>query len=150
MWPSYNIIHYLTEHRISAGMCPEPSTVHPDDDCCANWSTNHIIKYADDTDPEQSGECLQRGRHLSPSMITTFYRGTKDSVLISSISLWDDNSDIKALRRVVRMAERFVTLPPVENMAQKPMLAKAASILRDSSHPCHRLFSLLLQVQQPA
>ena len=70
-----------------------------------------------------------------------------ESVLTCSISLWHENSntsDRKALRRVVRTAERtIVTLPPIEDLVQKCLLAKVISILRDSTHPYNKLFSLL-------
>ena len=110
-----------------------------------SWSllTSSLVKKA-----HQSLHFLWRLRraHLNPSILTTFYRGPIENVLTSSTSLWYENSntsDRKALRRVVRTAGRTirVTLSPIQ--AQKHLLAQATSILRDSTHPCNRLFSLL-------
>ena len=110
-----------------------------------SWSlhTSSLVKKA-----HQCLHFLRRLKraHLNPSILTTFYRGTIESVLTSSISLWHEKtSDRKALRRVVRTAERTigVTLPPIEDLAQKRLLAKATCTLRDSTHPCNKLFSLL-------
>lgn len=86
--------------------------------------------------------------HLNPSILTTFYRVAIESVLTSSISLWYENStttDKEALRRVVRTAEKVigVTLPFIQDLAPKHLLAKSTSILEYPSVPCHGTFSLL-------
>lgn len=67
--------------------------------------------------------------HLHPTILTTFYRGTIDSVLSSNISLWHESrsaSDKRALKRVVRSAERIigVMLPSVEYLAKKTQPVK--------------------------
>uniref|UniRef100_A0A3B1K1K8 Reverse transcriptase domain-containing protein n=1 Tax=Astyanax mexicanus TaxID=7994 RepID=A0A3B1K1K8_ASTMX len=86
--------------------------------------------------------------NLSPSVLTTFYRGAIESVLTSSISLWYESSstsDKKALRRVVRIAERIVgaTLRPLGDLAKQRCLMRATNIIKDQTHPSHGLFSLL-------
>ncbi|KAI4887938.1 hypothetical protein NFI96_007034 [Prochilodus magdalenae] len=104
-------------------------------DCAAMHSSNHIIKFADDTtvivkstkflgvhlaeDPtwslntstitkkaHQSLYFLRslRKAHLPPPILTTFYRGTIESILSSCITAWFGNcttSDRKSLQRVV-------------------------------------------------
>ncbi|TWW59001.1 hypothetical protein D4764_06G0005310 [Takifugu flavidus] len=51
----------------------------------------------------------------------------------------------KALQRVVKTAQRITrtTLPAIGDVQRKRCLHRARSILKDSSHPAHRLFSLL-------
>ncbi len=54
---------------------------------------------------------------VSPTILKTFYSGTKESVLTQCISVWYGNSssqDCKALQRVVRLAKRISgsALPP--------------------------------------
>ncbi|KAI4890045.1 hypothetical protein NFI96_027993 [Prochilodus magdalenae] len=59
-----------------------------------------------------------RKAHLPPPILTTFYRGTIESILSSCITAWFGNctaSDRKSLQRVVRTAEKIigVSLPTI-------------------------------------
>ncbi|KAM6904713.1 immunoglobulin heavy constant mu [Xenentodon cancila] len=86
--------------------------------------------------------------HLSTSVLTSFYRGTLERVLTSSSSLWHESSsasDWKALKRVVRAAERIpgVSLPPVKDLAEQRCLSRELRSSGDPTHPGCGLFSLL-------
>ena len=65
------------------------------------------------------------------------------------ITAWYGNCsafDHKALQRVVRMAQ-YITgpkLPAIQDLYTRRCQRKALKIVKDSSHPSHRLFSLLL------
>ena len=55
-------------------------------------------------------------------------------------------SDRKALQRVLRTAQ-YITgakLPAIQDLYTRRFQKKALTIVKDSSHPSHRLFSLLL------
>ncbi|KAI5092849.1 gastrula zinc finger protein XlCGF28.1-like [Silurus meridionalis] len=59
-----------------------------------------------------------RKAHLPPPILTTFYRGTIESILSSCITAWFGNctvSDRKTLQRIVRTAEKIigVSLPSI-------------------------------------
>ena len=80
---------------------------------------------------------------MSPQILKKLY-----SCTIESITAWYGNrsvSDRKALQRVVRMAQYIpgAKLPAIQDLYTKQCQRKAHKIVRDSSHPSHRLFSLL-------
>ncbi|XP_072516687.1 uncharacterized protein [Salminus brasiliensis] len=89
-----------------------------------------------------------RKARLPPPILTLFYRGTIESILSSCITAWFGTctaSDRKTLQRIVRTAERIigVSLPSVMDIYTARCICKATSIVDDSTHPSHRLFSLL-------
>ncbi|XP_062843983.1 uncharacterized protein LOC134302719 [Trichomycterus rosablanca] len=57
---------------------------------------------------------------------------------------------LRARFLVVRAAEKTIgaSLPPIEDLALKHLSSKARSIISDSTHPCHRLFTLLPSVSE--
>ena len=67
---------------------------------------------------------------------------------ITTITAWYGNclaSDCKALRRVVRPTQ-YITgakLPAIQDLYTRWCQRKALKIIKDYSHPSHRLFSLL-------
>ncbi|KAI3360698.1 hypothetical protein L3Q82_012843 [Scortum barcoo] len=85
--------------------------------------------------------------HLPPPILTTFYRSTVESILTSCISVWCGGSaaDWRNVRRVVRTAEKIIgsSLPSVQDIASQRCVSRASNIIKDASHPHHRLFSLL-------
>uniref|UniRef100_A0A3Q3GWF6 Reverse transcriptase domain-containing protein n=1 Tax=Labrus bergylta TaxID=56723 RepID=A0A3Q3GWF6_9LABR len=86
--------------------------------------------------------------HLSSAVLMNFYRCVIESILTSSVSVWYGNcsvADRKALQRVVKTAQRITRcpLPAIEDVQRKRCLRRARGILKDSSHPAHRLFTLL-------
>ncbi len=84
--------------------------------------------------------------HLSPAIVVNFYRCAIESILTNCV--WYGNfsvADCKALQRVVKTAQRITgtPLPAIEDVQRKRCPRRARSILKDSSHPNHSLFSLL-------
>ena len=85
---------------------------------------------------------------LSQKVIRNFYRGTVESLLTSSFTSWFGSctdKDHKALRRVVRSAERITgcRLPSLEELYTQRCLTKAKRIIKDPTHPQNRLFHVL-------
>ncbi|KAI3361784.1 hypothetical protein L3Q82_002121 [Scortum barcoo] len=83
-----------------------------------------------------------------PPIMTTFYRGTIESILTSCITVWGGSYTVhnrKALQRIVRTAERIigVPLPSLQDLYTTRLTQKAITIVNDASHPAHSLFSLL-------
>ncbi|KAK3544360.1 hypothetical protein QTP86_009170 [Hemibagrus guttatus] len=89
-----------------------------------------------------------RKAHLTPPILTTFYRGTIESILSSCITACFGNrtvSDRKTLQRIVRTAEKIigVSLPSITDMYTVHCIRKANSIVDDPTHPSHTCFTLL-------
>ncbi|KAK3556498.1 hypothetical protein QTP70_008313 [Hemibagrus guttatus] len=89
-----------------------------------------------------------RKAHLPTLILTTFYRGTIESILSSCITAWFGNctvSDRKTLQRIVRTAEKIIggSLPPITDIYSTRCIRKANSIVNNPTHPSHTLFTLL-------
>uniref|UniRef100_A0A9J7ZCF4 Alkylated DNA repair protein AlkB homologue 8 N-terminal domain-containing protein n=1 Tax=Cyprinus carpio carpio TaxID=630221 RepID=A0A9J7ZCF4_CYPCA len=85
---------------------------------------------------------------MSPIILKTFYTFTIESILTGCINAWFGNSTAgnrKALKRVVRTASHIVVgeLPSLQDIYTRQCIRKARRIISDSSHPSHRLLSLL-------
>ena len=85
---------------------------------------------------------------LNQKVIRNFYRGTIESLMTSSFTSWYGSCmdrDHKALRRVVRSAERITgcQLPSLEELYTQRCLSKSKKIIQDHTHPQNRLFTLL-------
>ena len=82
------------------------------------------------------------------TVIPKFYSCTIESILTGCIPTWYGNcsaSDRKVLQRVVRTAQ-YITgakLPAIQDLCTRRCHRKAPKIVKDTSHPSHRLFSLL-------
>ena len=80
---------------------------------------------------------------MGPQILKRFY-----SCTTGCITAWNGNcsaSDRKALQRVVRTAQ-YITgckLPAIQDLYIRWCQRKALKIVKDSSHPSHRLVSLL-------
>ncbi|KAK3530753.1 hypothetical protein QTP70_000807 [Hemibagrus guttatus] len=90
----------------------------------------------------------ERRADLPPPILTTFYRGTIESILSSCITVWFGNctvSDRKTLQRIVRTAEKIigVSLPSITDIYTARCIRKANNIVDDPTHPSHTLFTLL-------
>jgi hypothetical protein len=78
---------------------------------------------------------------------------TIESILTGCITTWYGDclaSDRKAVQRVVRMAQ-YITgakLPVRQNIYTRRCQRKALKNVKDTSHPSHRLFSLLQHGKQ--
>ncbi|KAK1798154.1 hypothetical protein P4O66_000648 [Electrophorus voltai] len=89
-----------------------------------------------------------RKAHVPSPILTTFYRGTIESNLSSSITTWFGNCtvfDCKTLQRIMRTAEKIigVSLPSIMDIYTTSCIHKATSIVGDPTHPSHKLFTLL-------
>ncbi|KAK1786882.1 hypothetical protein P4O66_017263, partial [Electrophorus voltai] len=89
-----------------------------------------------------------REAHLPSPILTTFYRGTVESILSSCIITWFGNCttfDRKTLQRIVRTAEKIigVSLTSITNIYITRCTRKATNIVKDPTHPLHELFTLL-------
>ncbi len=86
---------------------------------------------------------------LPPPILTTFYRGTIESVLTSSITVWYGNcsaADRKTLQRTVNTAAKIIgaPLPSILDIFIARCSSKTNSIMKDPPpHPSHSLFQLL-------
>ncbi len=111
------------------------------------WSTHT------DTVLKKTHHCLFFLRRLrlfgmSPCILRSFYTCTVESILTGCITAWFGNSTAgnrKALQTVVRTARHIVggELPSLQDIYTRRCIRKAQRITNDSSHPSHRLFSLL-------
>ncbi len=84
----------------------------------------------------------------SPRILRSFYTCTVESILTGCITAWYGNSTAgnrRALQRVVRTARHIVggELPSLQDIYTGGCTRKARRIIKDSSHPSHRLLSLL-------
>ncbi|KAK6292325.1 hypothetical protein J4Q44_G00369090 [Coregonus suidteri] len=85
---------------------------------------------------------------MGPRILKKLYSCTIESVLTGCITAWYGNcsaSDRKALQRVVRTAQ-YITgakLAAIQDLYTRRCQRKVLQIVKDSSHPSHRLFSLL-------
>ncbi len=82
---------------------------------------------------------------LPPPILTTFYRGTIESVLTSCITVWYGNcsaADCKTLQRTVNTAAKIIgaPLPSILDIFLARCSSKTNSIMKD---PTHSLFQLL-------
>ncbi len=85
---------------------------------------------------------------MSPSILKSFYTCTVESILTGCLTAWFGNitaGNRKALQRVVRTARHIVggELPSLQDIYTRQCTRKARRITKDSSHPSHRLLSLL-------
>lgn len=83
-----------------------------------------------------------------PAIMTTFYRGTIESILSSCIAVWGGSCteyNRKALQRIVNTAGRIIgaSLPSLKDIYTTHLTRKATTIVSDASHPAHNLFDLL-------
>ena len=89
---------------------------------------------------------------MGHQILKRFYSCTNESILTGCITARYCNclaSDRKALQRVVRLAQYIarVKLPDIQDLYTRRCQRKAHKIVRNSSHPSHRLFSLLPERQ---
>ncbi len=85
---------------------------------------------------------------LPPPILTTFYRGTIESVLTSFITVWYGNcsaADRKTLQWTVNTGAKIsgAPLPSILDIFLARCSSKANNIVKDPTHPSHSLFQLL-------
>ena len=84
---------------------------------------------------------------MSAEILRYFYY-VVESIFTSCITVWYSNTtvmDRKRLQRVVNTAERIIStpLPSLQNIYNSRVHRRAASIIKDPTHPQHGLFTLL-------
>ncbi len=89
-----------------------------------------------------------RNFNLPQELLKQFYSAIIESVLCTSITVWFSSatkSDLRRLRRVVRIAERIIgiTLPTFQELYLSRVNKRAGKITLGPSHPAHSLFELL-------
>ncbi len=119
--------------------------VHITEDLTWSAHTDAVLKKA-----HQRLFFLRRLRKFgtSPRILGSFYTCTVESILTGCITAWFGNSPAgnrKALQRVARTAHHIVgsELPSLLDIYTRRCTRKARRIIKDSSHPSHRLLSLL-------
>ena len=85
---------------------------------------------------------------MSATTLTNFYRCTIEHILSGCITAWYGScsaQDHKKLQRVVNVAQSISqTSPPsIDSVYTSRCLRKAASIIKNPTHPGHSLFHLL-------
>ncbi|KAL0186167.1 hypothetical protein M9458_017837 [Cirrhinus mrigala] len=81
---------------------------------------------------------------LSSAILVNFYRCSIESILTNCVTVWYGSCSVaerKALQRVVKTAQRIIgtPLPAIEDIQKKHCMRRARSILKDYSHPAHKL-----------
>ncbi len=119
--------------------------VHITEDLTWSAHTDAVLKKA-----HQRLFFLRRLRKFgtSPRILRSFYTCTVESILIGCITICFGNSTAgnrRALQRVVRTAHHIVggELPSLQDIYTRRCVRKGRRIIKDSSHPSHRLLSLL-------
>ncbi len=119
--------------------------VHITEDLTWTTNTTSLSKKA-----QQRLHFLRRLKRaiLPPPILTTFYRGTIESVLTSCITVWYGNcsaANRKTLQRTVNTAAKIIgaSLPSILDIFLARCSSKANSIVKDPTHHSHSLFHLL-------
>ncbi|XP_062422212.1 uncharacterized protein LOC119220588 [Pungitius pungitius] len=104
-------------------------------DCTTTHSTNHMVKFTDDT------TLVDLITKNSPTpILNTFYRGTIESILTSCITVWGSSCtehSMKALQRIVNTAGKIIgaplPLPSLKDTYATRLIRKATSIASDTT-----------------
>ena len=91
---------------------------------------------------------MLKGAGMSTSILKSFYRCVVENILTSCITVWYCSCTVaekQALQRVVNSAQRIIgcSLPSLSTIYITRCKDRAASIMKDSTHPAHGLFTLL-------
>ncbi|XP_059810120.1 uncharacterized protein LOC132383230 isoform X1 [Hypanus sabinus] len=92
---------------------------------------------------------LLRKYGLPQELLLQFYTAVIESVLCTSITVWfgaATKQDRTRLQRTVRTAERIIgaSLPSIVDLYSSRLKKRVGNVIKDSSHPAHGLFELLL------
>ena len=94
--------------------------------------------------------CLRKlkGADMSTAILKSFYKCVVESILTSCITLWHCSCTVaekQALQQVVNSAQWIIgcRLPSLSTIYITRCMDRAASIMKDSTHPAHGLFTLL-------
>ena len=86
--------------------------------------------------------------HLSPRLLSNFYRAAIESIATFSITVWYGNCDKesrKKIEKIIETCEKIsnTNLPSLENVFNERTNKKAKRILDDRGHPANYPFELL-------
>ncbi len=119
--------------------------VHINEDLTWTLNTIQPVKKA-----QQRLYFLRRLRKfgMSAKILCNFYNCIVESILTSCITVWYGSTtvmDRKRLQRVVKTVEKITRtpLPSLQSIYHRRVHRRAASILKDPTHPQHGLFTLL-------
>ncbi len=103
------------------------------------WTTN-TTSFSKKAQQRLHFLCRLKRASLPPPILTTFYRGTIESVLTSCITVWYGNcsaADRKTLQRTVNTAAKIIgaPLPSILDIFLARCSSKATSIVKDPTHP---------------
>ena len=119
--------------------------VHISDDLTWTLNTTQLVKKA-----QQRLYFLRRLRKfgMSPEILRNFYSCIVESILTGCIAVCYGSTsalDRRRLQRVVKTAERIIRtpLPSLQSIYHCRVHRRAATILKDPTHPQHGLFTLL-------
>ena len=119
--------------------------VHISDDLTWTLNTTQLVKKS-----QQRLYFLRRLRKfgMSPDILRNFYSCIVESILTGCITVWYGSTsalDRRRLQRVVKTAERIIRtpLPSLQSIYHCRVHRRAATILKDPTHPQHGLFTLL-------
>ncbi|KAI4888759.1 hypothetical protein NFI96_007105 [Prochilodus magdalenae] len=122
--------------------------VHISDDLTWTLNTTYVLKRA-----QQRLYFLRRLRKfgMSPRILSNFYSCIIESILTSCITVWYGSTtvkDRKRLQRVVKTATKITKMaqPSLQSIYNLRVHRRAASIIKDPTHPQHGLFTLLPSV----
>jgi hypothetical protein len=76
---------------------------------------------------------------MDPQILKMFYSCTIESILTGCITAWYDNCKVVSMAQYITGAK----LPAIQDLYTRWCQRKAHKIVKDSSHPSHRLFCLL-------
>ncbi|KAI4896487.1 hypothetical protein NFI96_008190 [Prochilodus magdalenae] len=119
--------------------------VHISDDLTWTLNTTYVLKRA-----QQRLYFLRRLRKfgMSPRILSNFYSCIIESILTSCITVWYGSTtvkDRKRLQRVVKTATKITKMaqPSLQSIYNLRVHRRAASIIKDPTHPQQGLFTLL-------
>lgn len=119
--------------------------VHISDDLTWTFNTTQVVKKA-----QQRLYFLRRLRKfgMAPKILSNFYSCIIESVLTNCITVWYGSStvrDRKRLQRVIKTASKITRTPQpsLQSIYHRSVHRRAASIIKDPTHPQHGLFTLL-------
>uniref|UniRef100_A0A3B3IGF0 Reverse transcriptase domain-containing protein n=1 Tax=Oryzias latipes TaxID=8090 RepID=A0A3B3IGF0_ORYLA len=119
--------------------------VHLSQDLTWTLNTSQLVKKA-----HRRLYFLRRLRRfgMSSKILSNFYSCMVESILTSCITVWYGSStaaDRKRLQRVVKTASKITRtpLPSLQSIYKRRVCRRAASIIKDPTHPQRGLFTLL-------
>lgn len=117
--------------------------VYTDAELQWGFNTSEVVKKA-----QQHLLRILKRLNLEKKLLTVFYRCSVERVLTYCISVWFSSCTTahkKAIQTVINTAQKITGhyLPSLEDLYSIRCLRRAYTIIKDSTHPGHRMFELL-------